>query len=187
MTPRVVGAASVGGAGGVDHGQPGFYAPALGPFAAQGSGGLLANRGYLIRVVCPKGQTISKIGFVVTTAASVDDACDVGIYDSGGNRLGSAGSTSGRLNSTGAKTVNLTAPVALTQGTVYYAAFAYGAVGGTVASLVVTSVANSLLFQMFGGGAPAMEQSFNNAAFPLPAVFGTSGGITSAPILALQQ
>ena len=183
------------GAGGVDSGQAGFYAPALGPFAVQRNLALTANRAYLIRVVCPRSMTISRLGFVVGVAASVDDPCDVGIYAANGiSLLGSAGSTLGRLNTTGAKTVNLLTPIPLTQGQVYYAAFAHGAIGGTAAQLAVTdlvSLASSYtLARMFGGGPSQTDQNAYNNGFPLVDGFAgaTNLGASSAcPILALMQ
>lgn len=183
------------GAGGTDHVQAGFYAPALGPFAFQRAVTPVANRAYLIRVVCPRSMTISKLGFVVQVAATADDPCDVGIYAANGTSLlGSAGSTLGRLNATGVKTVNLLAPIPLTQGQVYYAAFAHGAIGGTAAQLVVTDLvglaSSYTLARMFGGGPSQTDQNAYNTAFPLVDGFAGAtnlGAANACPILALMQ
>jgi len=176
---------------GVDNLQAGLWVPPGAPFVGQGAALLTANRGYIIRFACPKSQTITKIAFFVTTAASADDPCDVGIYDALGsplNRLGSSGSVSGLLNSTGLKQASLSAGVPLVQGQVYYAAFSAGPVGGTAGGLQVTAPANAQVFTLFGNTSPLIEQSWTAAGFPLPATFSVlSGAITNAPILALLQ
>jgi len=90
------------------------------------------------------------------------------------------------LNSTGLKTLNLQAPVALVAGQIYYAAFAVGAFGGTGASLQMCCP-NPFLSTMFGGAVPNLEQTFNNANFPLGAAPVVGGPISCCPILALIQ
>jgi len=136
-------------------------------------------------------MTITKMAFFVMNAATADDACDAGIYGVSGsavNLMGSSGSTLGKLNSVGQKIVNLQAPVALVAGQIYYAAFAAGAFGGTGANLQM-SCPHPFLSQMFvtGQSVPNVEQSFNNANFPLAAAPAVSGPISCAPILALIQ
>jgi hypothetical protein len=168
---------------GVDSGQAGLYIPYPIP---NNSGLLVASRGYVVRFVAPRSMTVSKIAFMVATAATADDPCDVGIYSGAATRLGSSGSQSGLLNSLGLKTVTLPTPVNLIAGQTYYAAFAYGAAGGTAATLTVTSVSANFC-NAFGALPPYIEQSFNNAAFPLPATFATAGPITSCPAFALIQ
>src|SRR5580765_8003972 len=130
--PRIIVPPSSGSSPpGVDSGQLGFYAPALAPFANQATVAM-SNRAFFWRVVCPLSQTISKIGFSVVNAASVDDQCDVGIYNAACSQLlGSSGATSGKLTTTGAKTDPLLTPVALVAGQVYYAALSFGVIGGT--------------------------------------------------------
>jgi hypothetical protein len=176
-----------GGAAGIDQGFAGFFA--TDPFANSTVGGLTANRGYIVRFVAPKSQTITKMSFVVTTAAGANDNCDVGIFNSGCTTLlGSAGSTAGKLNGLGAQTVNLAAPVAVVAGTVYYAAFSSGAQGGTAASLAMSTLAGSAnIATVFGTSAGLVLQNFNNAQFPLAAPFTIGGPITSVPLLALVQ
>jgi hypothetical protein len=186
--PPASGVSAGGGlAPGVDAAQAGFWAPALGPYANQGPGGLAGSRCYFVRAVCPVSQTISKVGFSVVAAATADDPCDVGVYDAAGNKLGSSGSTTGRLNSTGAKTVNLLTPVAVVAGQVYYAAFGSGPLGGTAAQLTMATI-NFNLGYMFGSGAGQQEQPGVNGTFPLPASMGaTPSSLGSCPILALMQ
>jgi hypothetical protein len=137
--------------------------------------------------VAPRNALILNVGFCVSTAAGSDDPCDVGIYDAAGNRLGSSGSTAGKLNSLGNKTIALQAPVQLVKGQVYYAAFACGAIGSTAASLVMTSMGgSSTIFGLFGNFLPQIEQSFQGI-FPLPNPATLAGAITSAPIVALME
>jgi len=129
-------------------------------------------------------MTITKIGFAVAAVASVDDPVDVGIYDASLNRLGSSGSTLGKLTSLGRQQINLVAPVVVTQGVVYYAVFGYGAAGGTVAQVMCASEYSGGLNLLFPAG---MEGLFWNATFPLPATLGASGNLNAPPILALMQ
>jgi len=169
-------------------GQAGFWAPALGPYASQLASGLAGSRCYFCRVVCPVSQTISKIGFSVTAAATADDPCDVGIYDAAGNKLGSSGSTTGRLNSTGVKTVNLLAPVAVVAGQVYYAAFGSGPLGGTAAQVAMLSMASFNLSLGFGALVGQRETPGAIGVFPLPATLAAiTGDLAGIPIMALMQ
>jgi len=168
--------------------QAGLWVPPGAPFCGQTAGGLASTRAYFVRFACPKSQAVTKISFFVTTAASVDDPCDVGIYDSAAtpNRLGSSGSTSGLLNSTGLKQAALTAPVALVQGQIYYAALACGTVGGTAAQLQLTTVLGSMPI-LFGSAAGQIEQYANTPGFPLAATASAPVMLNNAPILALLQ
>lgn len=133
-------------------------------------------------------MTITKMTFFVATAATADDPCDVGIYDSASplNRLGSSGSISGLLNSTGLKQVSLAAGVPLVAGQVYYAAFVYGPVGGTVAQLQVNAGISGIT-TLFGSASPNIESFFNNASFPLPPTLTVLAAAINAPIMALLQ
>ena len=88
-------------------------------------------------------MTIQSIAFIVATAATVDDPCDVGIYSAdAATRLVSKGATTGLLNSTGLKVATVTA-TPLAANTVYYAVFASGTPGGTVAQIFGVNLGNS--------------------------------------------
>jgi hypothetical protein len=185
MSPWIIPASGAETAAGLDTGQPGLWV--LYP-PINASGGLTANRAYMTRFMCPRAMTITKIAFCLTTAATADDPCDVGIYSPTNplTRLVSAGSQSGLLNSAlGVKQVTIT-PISLTAGQVYYAAFAVGAIGGTSAQIVMNAM-NSSFMAAFGSVPPNLEQTFNNTSFPLPASLASGGGITSAPAYALLQ
>ena len=119
-------------------------------------------------------MTITKIGFCVVVAASVNDACDAGIFSGDGAiLLGSAGSTLGKLNgAVGMQTLTLQAPVSLVAGQVYYAAWA-GAVGGTsvqTAQFIVPAV----LDLPFGTAPPNIEAAMGGAP-PGPGAPGDQG------------
>ena len=181
------GASGQGGAApGVDCGQAGFWAPALGPFANQANIAVV-NRAFFHRVVCPRSMTITKIGFAVTTAAAADDQVDVGIYNAACTQLlGSSGAKNGYLNSTGAKQVPLAAGVALIQGVVYCAAISFGAFGGAAAILTHAS-ANGFLPGLFGTQPPVGESMNQIPWFPLTAPVTPTTGPANNPILELMQ
>lgn len=176
---------------GLDSQQAGQYVPSGAPFCASASTALVASRGYAIRFVAEKSMTFTQIAFFLTVAASANDNCDVGIFDSTlATLIGSAGSTAGKLNgSLGVTSVPLAgAGAKVRQGKVYYACFASGPQGGTAASVAMTSFgAGSNMARFFGVTAGLIDQTFNNAEFPLAAPFATGGAISSAPILALLQ
>lgn len=156
------------------------------PVGTSTSVNLTANRAYYVRFVPARTFNITKIGFVVATAAGSDDACDVAIYDSAGTRLVSAGATTGKLNSTGAKTVDVTS-TALKAGTVYYAAFSCGAIGTTAAQLMMTSPGATGFMDLFGTTIPTLLWGFQAAAHPLPAPAAVSNGVNNVPILVLRE
>lgn len=164
-----------------DDGLPGVVAPTGFLSGSQATGSLTSGRAYFVRFRPSRPLNITLVAFAVVSAASVDDPCDVGVYDSAGTRLVSSGSVSGRLNSTGIKTVPLTITL-LPQA--YYAGFAVGTIGGTAAQLAVTGAASTT--QLFGGGVGVALTHFV-AAFPLPASFVASGPIAACPILALRE
>jgi hypothetical protein len=92
-----------------DYQQTGMLA--VGPLAAVSTVTPTTLRAYAQRFVPTRAMAITLMAFEVTTAASVDDACDVGIYNASLTRLGSSGATSGKLNTTGVKTCTLTGTV----------------------------------------------------------------------------
>jgi len=172
---------------GLDRQQAGQYVPDGAPFGGITGIALTASRTYVVRFIAERSMTITKVVFVLTVAASANDNCDVGIFDSTlATKLGSSGSTAGKLNgSLGAVTVNLAAGVQIRQGKVYYAAFGSGPQGGTAASVVMTNLPTNAV-QMFGSTAGLTELTFQ-AAFPLAAPITPGGAIGSCPVLALLQ
>lgn len=157
------------------------------PYPSAGTAVAAASRLYAIRFIALESITVTKMAVVTTVAATNNDNCDVGIFSGDGvTLLGSAGSTAGKMNATaGVQTLNLTGSVALTAGTKYYAAFAYGTVGGTAATLAVNFLPGSLATIM-GTAVPTLIQSFQAAAFPIAAPATLSvAGISGAPVLAL--
>jgi hypothetical protein len=131
---------------------------------------------------------ITKIAFIVETAASVNDSCDVGIYDTTGARLASKGTTAGLLNSTGAKTVTLASPLVLKPGVAVYVAHSCGAIGGTGAVLTSRSVRTSGLSDLFGATLGTVEMGYYGSSHPLPSTLGTTPTANnSAPLLAIRE
>jgi len=163
----------------------GIRVPDFVPAAAATVG--TASRAYAIRFRCPVSITITKIAFGTTVAATTNDNCDVGIFSSDGTTLlRSSGSTAGKLNAAaGVQTVTLTSGIALTAGTIYYVAFAYGTVGGTAATIAMTNYAGQIV-SLMGSAMPNLEQGIQAAAFPLAAPLTlTAVGGTLCPVLGL--
>lgn len=173
---------------GLDRQQAGQYVPNVGPYCQSVSLALVANQAKAIRFVAERTMTIKQIAFGLNVAASVNDNCDVGIFDSTlATLLGSSGSTAGLLNGAiGPQVASLATPVNIKQGVVYYAAFACGAIGGTAAQVFQTVVNAGSTARLFGATAGQVEQLVASSAFPLAAPLSVAGGVpTNAPILAL--
>jgi hypothetical protein len=175
-----------GAAVGIDSLQSGLWVPAGAPYVSQLNLTVVATRSYLTRFVCPRAMTISKIGFALSVSATANDSCDAGIYSADGTvLLGSAGATAGKLNvGIGVQVLNLQAPISLAPNTVYYAAFAQGAIGGTAAQVIAASGGGGTVFA-FGTGLGVCEQLYLSA-FPLPGSAAGALPVTPAPILGLQ-
>lgn len=142
-------------------------------------------RAYFLRFVASRSLTIAALGFSVSTAATLDDPCDVGIYAADGvTRLGSSGATTGKLNATGAKSVPLTAGVALTAGTVYYAAFAV-TVLGTGSTITARTLQSVGVVDLFGSSAPNRLGGFTDTAYPLANPSSIGGASATLPFLVL--
>jgi hypothetical protein len=170
-----------------DDGQAGMYCTPMGGLLPLAAASLAASRAYAIRFVPSRNMTVVSMAFAVAAAAGADDACDVGIFSGNWQTLlGSAGATTGKLNSIGSKTVTLAAPVALVARTAYYAAFSCGTFGGVAGQLVMTNV-NVNAVQLFGATAGTQLQSFQSGAHPLAAPHVSAGTIVSVPLLAVRE
>lgn len=170
-----------------DVGQPGMYGVSAPGWFWQ-TLTAVASRGYIARFVPSRDMTIANIAIAVSTAASVDDPVDVGIYDASLNRLGSSGATLGKLNSPNTKSIALTAPVSLKAGSVYYAALSFGTVGGTAAVISGGSFGAPQFTKMFGTAVPAVEIDVKAAMHPLPTSWGALGTLASQfSVLALLE
>lgn len=170
-----------------DNGQAGIYAPAMELPVGQTTLALTANRAFFGRFSPSRETVVTKLAFVLITAAGADDAVDVGIYSSDLTRLGSAGATTGKLTgSAGVRTVDLSAPLTLTAGTVYYAAFSSGTQGGSAGAVLGVSHGHGNAPDLFGATAGLRETAYMNTAHALP----SSASFTSAgncPILAVRE
>lgn len=177
------------GAGvGIDSLQAGLWVPAGAPFVGQALYNLAgSNLGLYVRFVCPRTMTISKISFGVQVAASADDACDVGILSGdGATLLSSSGSTLGKLNVGGSPFVNLQAAVQLVQGQIYYAGFAWGAVGGTPAQVAFARVDGGGFLNSAFGTTPPLPENGYKSGFPISAGLPLLFNVAQVPILALK-
>jgi hypothetical protein len=140
-------------------------------------------------------MTIVSFRLQITAAATNDDQCDVGIYrwNTGAavDRLGSSGAVNGKMNAVGSSVIPLAASVALAAGQVYFAAFVYGTIGGTAATIVQSSMSaggiTGLPAPTPGLVFPYLEAFFTNAAFPLPASLSATSLVGQYPIMFLSQ
>ena len=174
------------GVRGGNDGQAGMYAPGA-PGWTNAGFGPSANTAYFLRVVPSRQMTITSIAYGVTVAATVDDACDVGIYDATLTRLVSAGAAAGRMNSTGIKNIAITATT-LAAGSAYYAAYSYGAIGGVVGQVSGGNYGALEKVQLFGATAGLIEACNKGSSHPLPAGPVASPAASSlVPVLALRE
>lgn len=147
---------------------------------------LVASTAYVTRFVPFRDIAAVSMMFNVSTAAGADDACDVGIYDATGNRLVSAGATTGKLNATGNKTVTLAA--SLPAGAVYYAAFSSGTQGSTAGALRVANFSTATLTQIYGASFPQVDGGSYATSHPLPATLSTTPtAMSNPPVLVIKE
>lgn len=169
-----------------DNGQAGMFAIGNLP-TGNATIALTVNGAYAVRFSPSRRMVITKLAFLVHTAASADDAVCVGIYDNAYARLATSGAVTGKLNSTGVKTVDLASSLALKAGRVYYAAVSSGTQGGTACSLLAHTLGNLLVCDLFGTTAGLREVGFQGAAHPLPSTLAPSSGTSVPPILAVRE
>lgn len=145
-------------------GQPGIIAPSDQGWVAVSQ--VAANQTYVSRFVPDRDMSVIEVTINVTTAATVNDSIDVGIYDSGGNKVASTGATAGIVNVAGVRTIPLACQ--LTRGKVYYAALSYGAVGGVAATIQMANFNATNNSTLFGANIPQVRAA-QQAVNPLPA------------------
>lgn len=141
---------------------------------------------YAVRFVPSKDHTISKGVFNVTTAASTDDACSIGLADATGKVIANSTHATGRLFSSGKKVVPLQSSAALVAGSAYYSLFAFGAKGGanfvTVPFLqFMWNNANGFGSDWAGAGWGQIEITYAASTNPVPAV-NTQLGTPQIPV-----
>ncbi len=169
-----------------ENGHAGVLAPTTKGWS-NGGHTLGANLCYIARLVSSKARTITGLKFVVSTAAGSDDACDVAILDATGARLASSGATTGKLNSTGIKTVTLSASQRIEADTVYYAALSCGAIGSTAATVRGASFGSTDIVAIFGTGLGSLEAGNKSSSHPIPSSIASPSQASSVPILALVE
>jgi hypothetical protein len=163
-----------------DNGQPGMLAPA--DARAASTLALTANTAYLARFVPSRKFSITMIAFAVTTASGTDDPVDVGIYDSSLAKIVSSGATTGKLNSTGVKTVTITTTTLL-PGVVYYAVIA----ANSTATLASSSAPSVGAASLFGSAAPQVEMASKTASYVLPTSLSGSTAAAAVPTIAVRE
>lgn len=166
-----------------DNGQAGIITPGSRGWS-MGTQALTANRGYLARFVPSRNMAVTKLAFVVTTNSGTDDPVDVGIYDDTMTKIVSSGATTGKLNTNGLKTVDITT-TNLVAGRVYYAAISANSTATLLCALYISG--NGLRY--FGTTPPTLDADQFAASHPLPTGPLTPGGVGSSwvPILAVRD
>lgn len=124
-------------------------------FASSTPTALTANRAYLYKFTAAADVTVATAKYTCTASAG---NLDIGIYSSTLTRLASTGSFAS--GGTGARSQALTAPLAMTAGTIYYLAFAASSTTLRVAQFTAASAIVTGGWNVYG-----REES----ALPLPA------------------
>lgn len=159
-----------------DNGQGGLMGPARNMGSTTTA--LVSNTLYSDRIVPSRNMLIKNINFKVMTASGTDDPVDVAILDSTLTRLSSSGSTTGRLNSTGIKSVTIP-DVMLQAGSVYYVSIS----GTSTASLLFAVV----IGDAFGTAAPLAEGLSKAATFPIGTSVAGMAVANAVPFLWIKE
>lgn len=139
-----------------------------------------ANRVSAVRFSLPFDMTVASMGWRSVGAGTGN--VDVGILDAAGNRLASSGSTSGKKAANTNQTAALTAPLALTAGTVYYAVFETDANDGTIAGANYGSQGQEA---MYGSTIGLVEGFIKDTTFPIPSSVALGFTSNNPPIMLL--
>lgn len=194
-TPGYLSAASDGSlsinnvpVGSASNGLPGRLA---GPVAVGNvvSSAPTAQRQYILRVYAERPMTITKVGFIVETLDATDDPVHAGGYTVSGTTLtlvgGGSGAVSGKLNSTGIKTVTIPT-LTLAQGQTGYISLLVPTVTGTP-QLLASNGTDGLRCWVFGTTAPNGEAGIIDTRTTLIASADTTSAwaqpVAALPIL----
>lgn len=127
-----------------------------------------ANRAFFGRYIPRRTFTSVTAVFFTTVAASIDDPCEISVWDAPATtRLATTGELTGRLNSTGRKTAALA--YTFRKGTVYYVAFGFGTIGGTVPSVAARTVQDTAVLNLLGASPPDQLGGYVDTFYPAPA------------------
>lgn len=170
---------------GRSNGQAGILAPTSRGFQPSNLT-LVANRGYILRVVPSRDFAVTSVDFGLITAASADDAVDVAIYSSALARITSAGATAGKLNGTNGTVSSVAISTTLTAGTVYYVGFSSGNQGGTAAIITGATWVNAVYTKLFGATAGLIDVDAAAASHVLPNPYVLGSASSAFPLLALR-
>lgn len=138
------------------------------PSLAQNTGLCVSGTKYVVRVPVSASQIVSNIWVVVTTAGSTLTSNQnlAGLYSSTGAQLGVTADQSAVWNSTGAKSMALTAAASVTSPYVYVELMSNGTTPATFSRFGQTTAANlnvsgaTLRAATTGTGATALDASF---------------------------
>lgn len=179
---------SGGSGGGTDQGYgfPGVITPNIGFDSTIATTGFAAARVQYGRVFATRTYHITEAAFVVTTAATVNDSIEIGIYDGAtGAQVATSGPIAGLLNATGNMLIPLVAT--LQAGKTYYVAALVAVVGGTAAIVNYLSVNSTNISDIFGPTIGLRIAGSQNAQAVLPATMAFSASSLSAPLIALRE
>lgn len=168
-----------------DQGLPGIAAPSVFGITSI-TGALAAAVPRYGRFVAPRNMTITLAAFVLTTASSVDDPIEIGVYDSAGTLVATSGPAQGKTNGgTGVKTVPLAAT--LVGGQVYYVGVVQATIGGTAAQLQTISAPSGSTSQLFGSNVPNGLLGLGAGAALPGSIAALTFNAGSCPLVALRE
>lgn len=146
-----------------------------------GSGTAFQNgRVGLTRFVLPTDFTVTSMKYRCIGAGTGN--IDVGIYNTSSTLLASSGATASKKNAVTTETLTLSAPVALTAGTVYYAAMTTSVSDGTFMNVDAGNGSDV----WFGTTIGTSEYMFRDTTIPLPDPIGAlTANATLSPVMAL--
>lgn len=164
-----------------DNGQAGLVIPTT-PIFSESTNTMTSGRIYAVRFVPSRSMTIRSIAFQVVTAATANTPIEVGVLSSSGAVIGSSGSVSSLLTTTGTKAAPVP-DIELEAGQVYYG-YALTTSEGNTAALRRYSVFASA----FGTGLGVAE-SMGATGKTIPAASPVTGLTVNdaGPILALRE
>jgi hypothetical protein len=166
-----------------DDGLPGIFGPTMRGWAGGTAAALVSGTVYAYRIYPERDYTITLAYFNVSTASGTDDPCEIAVYDgTGTTKLATTGSTTGKLNSTGDKTITLS--VSLAARTAYIVAFE----ATSTASVRMAQWNSSAVVAAFGSTVSTMlAMSKTGQSIPMPSALTSFSGANTVPLLVLRE
>ena len=145
---------------------------------SKGSGvALVANTAYARRIPLSRRMSFISVNFVVGTASGTDDPVDVGLYSSSGTKLVSSGAVTGKLNSTGVKSVTIATTI-VEPGPIYVV---------IAANSTATLLFDSFIGAAFGTAMPQAEGLSKVTSYPLPTTLTAMTVVDTTPTVWLRE